>query len=226
MFRRSLSALFGKKISRPCCFAPRLEKLETRELLSGGMTLEYLAGNPYFDAVYPNGGSDAHGAVVRFNPNNGDTQRVSDNAIQQNLKFAQPADLIREPINGTGYLTVVDPIGGSDGHGDIVRINPTTGGTQKVSDNSIQHNVKFVHPTGITLMPINGNGYLTVVDPSGGSDGHGQIVLINPTTGGTQLISDNNIQHNVKFVHPTGITLESINGNAYLSVADPTGGSD
>jgi hypothetical protein len=167
------------------------------------------------------------GAIVRVNPSNGTTQLVSDNAICGNSVFNHPTALTLETISGTGYLTFLDPTGGPDGLGAIVRINPYNGGSQLVSDNAIGGNQVYNHPTElITEVTGSGTQYLTLLDPTGGPDGLGSIVRINEFTGGTQLVSDNAICGNSVFDHPTALTLETINGTGYLTFLDPTSGTD
>jgi hypothetical protein len=172
----------------------------------------------------PNGGEDGLGAIVRINPSNGGSQLVSDNAIAGAQVFNHPTALTLEPINGIGYLTMIDPTGGAGGLGEIVRIDPSSGGSQLVSDSVKAGNNLFNHPTEL-ITEVNGSGtqYLTFLDPTGGSDGLGSIVRINEFDGGSQLVSDNAIAGGQVFDHPTALTLEPINGTGYLTMIDPTG---
>jgi hypothetical protein len=205
---------------------PRVETLEPRTLLSTIVT-ERIGGTQYLTILEPNGGSDGLGAIVRINPSNGTTQLVSDNAICGNQVFNHPTAMTLEPINGTNYLTMIDPTGGPDRLGTIVRINPYNGGSQLVSDNAICGNQVFNHPTElITEVTGSGTQYLAFLDPTGGPDGLGSIVRINEFSGGSQLVSDNAICGNQVFNHPTAMTLEPINGTNYLTMIDPTGGAD
>jgi hypothetical protein len=188
---------------------------------------EVFGGTQYLTILEPNGGEDGLGAIVRINPSNGGSQLVSDNAIAGNQVFNHPTALTLESINGTGYLTMIDPTGGTGGLGEIVRINPNNGGSQLVSDSAKAGNDVFNHPTElITEVNSSGTQYLTFLDPTGGSDGRGSIVRINPSSGGSQLVSDNAVAGSQVFNDPTGLTLEPINGTGYLTMFDPTGGSN
>ncbi len=184
-------------------------------------------GTQYLTFLDPTGGPDGMGSIVRINEFTGGTQLVSDNAICGNQVYRHPTALTLETINGTGYLTMIDPTGGPDGMGSIVRINPYNGGSQLVSDNTISGNAVYDHPTEI-ITEITGSGtqYLTFLDPTSGPDGMGSIVRINEFNGGSQLVSDNAISGNGIYNHPTGLTLETINGVGYLTLNDPTGGTD
>lgn len=203
-----------------------LEPLEERELLSvkdpiGGLITDIQGGISYITAVLPTGGSDSCGAVIRYNPDNGSSQHVTDNHIVGWHRFNKPMGIVNELTHGTNYLTVVDSMSGADGRGAVIRINPTTGSTQLVSDNHVVGWTRFIHPTGITNESWDIN-YLTVVDPVGGIDGHGAVIRVNPVTGSTQLVSDNRYS-GVAFNYPVAITNVQINNNKFLAVVDSLG---
>jgi hypothetical protein len=194
----------GKGSRRPVRLS--LEALEARDLLSTIVTEVNSSGTQYLTILEPNGGPDGLGAIVRINPVNGGTQLVSDNAICGNQVFNHPTDIITEVnSSGTQYLTFLDPTGGPDGQGSIVRINESSGGSQLVSDNAICGSGLFNHPSALTLETINRIGYLTMMDPTGGPYGTGSIVRINPTNGGSQLVS--------YYLPPAGYVLQG--GNLY-----------
>jgi hypothetical protein len=207
-----------------------LESLEERAVLSANnawdIVIEPISGTQYLTVLDPTGGNDSDGAIIRFNPVSGGTQLVSDNAISRTKVFVDPTGITTESIGGTQYLTVVDPNGGNDGLGAVVRVNPVNSSVQLVSDDAIAGYKAFNHPTAVTTEVVGGTQYLAVLDPTGGNDGHGAVLQVNPVNGVTQLVSDNAINHGTIFVDPTGITTQSIGGAPYLTVVDPNGGND
>jgi hypothetical protein len=207
-----------------------VEQLEQRIALSTSSSWDIATDEiyhvRYLILLNPVGGNDRHGAILRIDPGNGSTRLVSDNAINHRQVFVAPSGLTTESIDGIQYLGVVDPDGGNDGLGAILRVDPRSGATQLVSDNAIAGYKAFDHPTAITTDVIGATRYLTVLEPAGGNDGQGAIIRVDPDNGRTQLVCDNAIVGWKRFAHPSGITTESIGGIQYLGVVDPDGGND
>jgi hypothetical protein len=161
---------------------------------------------------------------------------VSDNAICGNTVFHHPTALTLETISGTGYLTMIDPTGGTDGNGSVVRINPYNGGSQMVSNYALSI-AKFMWGPGGTAYTLGTDGVLFVngapfkaqirdftITPAGGLYCLGTSGLLQYRTAGSSIWT--NLSYNVIAIHAgSGSILSFLSNGGGLYYYDPATGS-
>jgi hypothetical protein len=141
------------------------------------------------------------GGVIRVDPATKSQTTLSSGGL-----FSNPFDLV---VEAAGTILVVDPH--ASGTGGVIRVDPGTGKQVMLSPGQGAAAAVPLRDVGIAL---EANGGIVVIEQSltGGTQGGGQVVRINPKTGARKVVSSGG-----SFASATGVAVE---GDGSILVAD------
>jgi hypothetical protein len=151
-------------------------------------------------------GTNSAGALFRVDPVTGNRTLLSNFGDSAQGDTGIQAENVA--VEAAGTLLVIASDGGTNGEGELFRLDPVTGNRTQLS-NFGQENQgpKGTNPTDVA---VEASGFILVSDPAQGTSGLGALFRVDPATGNRTLFSDfGNPAQGPTESSPEGVAVEA-----------------